>query len=163
MEPYRVYVEDEDLLDMAKHFDLSPDDLEALAAKMPEWNEVEGEIHQGRVFFWSRENPNGKFDRYQVGGRFAGYLHLREPRPPSFFGRLIGRKPSDRANKALKGEIVTDDLLENPPFAILANGSWVEQGWHEDAPSDEQWRAHFEERFKLIPDDALLTVVDIHS
>lgn len=163
VEPYRVFVEGEDLESMAEHFDLSPDDLSALAAKMPEWEEVEAEVYQGRLCYWSRENPNGKFDWYEVGGRFSGYLQLKESRTPSFFGRIFGKKQARRVNKALKGEVVIEAVLEEPPTAILLNGAWVELGWGDDAPSEDQWRQQFSERFKLISDDQQLTVVDIHS
>lgn len=163
VDPYRVYVEGEQLAAMAEHFGLNVDDLEALAAKMPEWARCKGEIHQGKISYWLRDNPNGKFEWYRIGGRFSGYLRLRQPRQPSLFGRLLGRKPVERVNHALKGEVVSEEVTGAPPFALLANGVWVEQGWSSDAPSDEEWRQQFTQRFNLLPDDARLTVVDIHT
>ena len=163
VEPYRVFVEGEDLTAMAEHFGISPDNLPALAEKMPEWDKVEGEVYQNRLCFWSRENPNGKFDWYEVGGRFSGYILLNEPRAPSFFGKLFGRKPTDRVNNALKRDVVVESILEDPPAAILSDDTWIEQRLDESAPSDEQWKQQFAEFFMSIPDDQMLTVVDIHS
>lgn len=161
--PYRVYVEGDQLTAMAEHFGLDVNDLEALNAKMPEWAGCKSEIHQGKLSYWLRDNPNGKFEWYKIGGRFSGYLHLRQPRQPSLLGRLLGRKPVERVNCARKGEIVAEEVLSAPPVALLANGVWVEQGWSKDAPSDDEWRQQFAHRFELLPDDASLTVVDIHT
>ncbi|HEX6098284.1 MAG TPA: hypothetical protein VF432_18300 [Thermoanaerobaculia bacterium] len=163
VEPYRVYVEGDQLTAMAEHFGLRVDDLEALAAKMPEWAGIKGEIHQGKLSYWLRDNPNAKFEWYKIGGAFSGYLHLRQPRQPSAFGRMLGRKAVERVDHALKREIVIEEVLDSPPFALLANGVWVEQGWSQDAPSDDAWRQQFAQRFHLLPDDAPLTVVDIHT
>ena len=163
VKPYRVYVEGDQLNAMAEHFGLSVNDLEVLSAKMPEWAGCKSEIYQGRLCYWLRDNPNGKFEWYKIGGRFSGYLRLRQPRRPSAVGRLLGRKPDERVNRARKGEVVIEDVISNPPFALLANGVWVEQGWSTDAPTDDEWRQQFAHRFNLLPDDALLTVVDIHT
>lgn len=163
VEPYREFVEQDEQRSMAEHFGLRVGDLEALVTRMPEWAEVEAEIHGGQISYWSTENPNGRFDWYKVGGRFSGYLQLKEPREPSWFGRLVGRRASCSVNVARKGEVVVERLLEEPPFAVVIGESWLEQGWGEAALTDEEWRAQVGERFRLIPDDEMLTVIDIHS
>lgn len=63
--PYRVELDHAEISSMAEHFSLPPDDLEALAEKMPEWAHAEGEVRQGRLSFWCRENPGGKFAWYK--------------------------------------------------------------------------------------------------
>jgi hypothetical protein len=123
-----VYVEGDPLQAMADHFGLTVDDLPALKEKMPEWAGCESEIHDGRLCYWLRDNPNGKFEWYRIGGRFSGYLHLRQPRKPSLLGRFFGRKPQERVDRARKGEIVVEDVVRNPPFAFLVNGEWVREG-----------------------------------
>lgn len=162
VEPYRVVVDDDGRASMAEHFDLDADDLESLAAKMPEWDECEGEVHDGRLTYWSTANPEAMFDWYTVGGRFSGYLRLLTPRQQSFLGRLLGRKETDRVDSARKREVFAAPLLEEPPSALVADCIWLEQGWGKDALSKERWREQFAERFEQVPDDAQLTVVDIH-
>lgn len=163
VERYRVEVEGDGLASMAEHFGLADDDLPGLAAKMPEWNEAEGEVHAGRLTFWSRENPQAKFDWYTIGGRFSGYLRLLDPRAPSFLGRLLGKKPTDRVDQARKRELVLDHVLDDPPVGLVANGSWIDRGWSADEAADEQWKQQFAERFRRVDDDELVTVVDLHS
>lgn len=163
VDPYRVFIEKEELTLMAEHFNLLSDDLPALIEKMPEWNDAEGEIYQGRLCYCSSENPNGKFDWYKVGGRFSGYLRLKKPRLPSLLGRFFGKRTTDRVNKALKQDVVIEAIFENPPVALLVNGNWIELGWGDDALSVEQWKQQFAEHFDLIPANQQLTVVDIHS
>lgn len=163
VDPYRVYVEGENLARMAEHFGLATSDSEALVAKMPEWAGCEAEIHQGKICYWLRDNPVAKFDWYEIGGRFSGYLRLREPSPPSLLGRLLGKKPVDRVNRARKDEIIVDEVLANPPFAILAGDAWVEKGWSETSATDDQWQQQFALRFNLVPGHEIITVVDIHS
>ena len=161
--PYRVYVDGKQLEAMAEQFALPPENLEALARRMPEWNGCEATVHQGKLSYFIRDNPDGKFDWYRVGGRFRGYLRLAEPRKPSLVGRLLRKPPVDRVDRARKGEVQVEHVVANPPFAILAGDSWVEQGWSKDAPTDEQWKQQFAARFALLADHELLTVVDIHS
>lgn len=163
VDPYRVYVEGERLEQMAEHFKLSTTDLEALAAKMPEWADCKAEIHAGRLCTWERMNPNSKFDFFKIGGRFDGYLRLRAPRRPSLLGRLVGKKEISQVNRAFKHEIETQAVVENPPFAILVGEAWVEQGWSSEAPNDDQWRQQFAQRFAAVGESEMITVVDVHS
>lgn len=54
-------------------------------------------------------------------------------------------------------------MIADPPFAIVAGGSWVEQGWSEDALPDEAWRQQVEERLRHVGEEETLTAVDMHS
>lgn len=163
VEPYRVYVEGERLEQMAEYFKMPTTDLEALAARMPEWANCKAEIHAGKLCTWIRENPNSKFDFFKIGGRFTGYLRLRTPRQPSLLGRLIGRKATSQVNRAFKSEVETQAVVENPPYAILVGEAWVERGWSSEAPGDDSWRQQLAQRFAAVEESDMITVVDIHS
>lgn len=162
VEPYQVVVGEDELQSMAEHFGVDATDLESLAAKMPEWSEIEAEVIDGRLTYWSRDNPNGKYDWYSVGGRFSNYLRLLEPKRPSLLGRLLGRQPSSVVERARKSELVVDAILDDPPFALVVEGEWLEQGWGAEALSDEDWAKAFASRFAAIGEEQWVTVVDAH-
>jgi hypothetical protein len=160
---YKAFLDASEIKLMAEHFLLPESDLAALAAKMPEWEEEEGGVADGRLFRWSTANPDSKYDWYVVGGRFPGCLRLKQPVQPSGWRRLFGAGPKDRGNQARKADIQQDLLLADPPTALLFEGRWHECPFTSDAAELEKWRTQFAGLFASIPDDALLTVVDMHS
>jgi hypothetical protein len=163
VEPRREYVSDSELSSVAEHFGVPVSDLEELAAKWPEWAEQNAEIHDGRLCYWTTSNPLGKYDWYKVGGNFTGYLHLREPRVPSLLGRLLGKKATVNVSSATKGEVVVEDILSDPPYAVVLNGRWHEQGLGDTAVADVDWQQQVATHLASLTDDDVLTVIDIHS
>jgi hypothetical protein len=161
-QPYKEFVEPDELEQMAKHFGITSIDIDALAAKLPEWHRADGGVEDGRLFYWSTANPHTRFDWYEIGGRFSGYLHLRRAAPPSWWDRLRGRRGTDRVNRALKGDVNTDLVLANPPAALLHEGQWHECPITQDKAQLATWKGQFGALFRSIPDDALLTAVDLH-
>jgi hypothetical protein len=111
----------------------------------------------------NEDNPEAKFDWYEIGGRWKGFLQLRAPRlQKRLFGFLAPRKES-RTNTARKHEIDSDALLADPPAAVLFRGQWHEGPIQLDGPPDVEWASQFRNIYNQIPDDAQLTIVDIHS
>ena len=163
VERYKAYLEPSEVTSMAGHFGLSAQDLPALAAKLREWHGAEGGIEGDRLFVWSTENPRSKYDWYQVGGRFAGFLHLREPLPASWWQRLLGKGPIDRASRALKHQVDAGAVLADPPAALLVDGVWHECPLTTDEGRLSAWKSEFAALFEDVPSDSVLTVVDIHS
>ncbi|HSY19873.1 MAG TPA: hypothetical protein VK815_16135 [Candidatus Acidoferrales bacterium] len=109
------------------------------------------------------ENENGKFDWFEVGGRFGAALPLKQPRQlKRFFGLLPGGTTA-RATTAKKSEVDSQALLADPPAALLFRGQWSESALFAQHEQAEKWRAEFARRFAEIPDDTTLTVVDIHG
>lgn len=161
--PYKVILDAADIKLMAEHFSIPEGDLAALATRMPEWSEEEGGVEEGRLYRWSTSNPQSKFDWYELGGRFEGFLRLKQPRQPTGWRKLIGRKPVERVNQALRSDIQEGPLLADPPTAVLRGGVWSECPFTSDAAELERWRQEFGGLFESIPSDALLTVMDIHS
>jgi hypothetical protein len=160
---YKSFLDADEITLMAEHFSLPASDLAALAARMPEWEHAEAGVEDGRLFRWSTSNPHSKYDWYERGGRFTGYLRLKQPRQPAGWRRLLGGKPNDRVDQARKGDVDEAPLLADPPAALLVAGVWHESAIISDQAELEKWRRQFAELFVPVPADALLTVVDLHS
>jgi hypothetical protein len=160
---YKSFLDARDVQLMADHFSLPESDLATLAGKMQEWEEAEGGVEEGKLFRWSTSNPHGKYDWYEVGGRFSGYLRLKVPVQPVGWRRLLGAKPKDRADQARKADVLEEPLLADPPTALLRDGTWHECPFTSDITELERWRRQFSDLFAAIPHDALLTLMDMHS
>ena len=107
-------------------------------------------------------NPDSKWDWYEVGGRWSGFLVLKEKDEE---GDII------ETNQALFSEIDWDYMLNHryPPFCFVdAGGCWNEKGkmgWWGiafDEKPDTTWEDTFKEYLKTVEDDCLVTVVDFH-
>jgi len=162
-DPYKQYLSEEDVRDMQEHYQVKSGDLECLVPKMQDWNQAEGGLENGRLFFWATENPNGKFDWYRIGGRFAGYLKLREPRPARGLKRLLGHAPTTQADQARKHEIDEEAIKSSPPTAIVLEGEWLECPLSSEPSVIEERKEAFQKAFDRVPAESLLTVVDFHS
>lgn len=158
--PYEEWLTQNEIERMAKAYDIDPNNLHALAGKMPDWVGEEAIVQGDRLGRISRRNKNAKFDDYEIGGRYEGYLRPANANPTGFIARMIGKAAAQGVNQALKGEINHQRIVENPPGALLHAGTWIEAPYA--TFSDEDWRRHFISLFEQIPDNLLLTVVDKH-
>ena len=162
VDPYRDYLDAEDVRLMADEFGLPVEALDRLAEKLPEWREAEGGVDAGRLFVWSTANPRSKWDWYATGGRFGSFLELREPRMPTGWRSWFRRTPDTHTTRARKREVVLESLLAEPPAAILFAGEWREAPISLGRPPPE-WSVEFAEVLASVPDDALLNAMDLHS
>jgi hypothetical protein len=160
---YKEFLSETDVVSMAEHFHVLATDLQTLALKMPEWQRAEGGVESGRLFFWTTDNPQAKFDWYEEGGRFNGYLQLAVPVAPTGWRRLFGARTKDRANRALKRDVKLEPILAAPPAALLWNGQWRECPITTDHEQIETWNQRFREMFAEIAGDSWLSAIDIHS
>ena len=110
----------------------------------------------------STYNPNAKWDWYCVGGRWSGFLVLKERQED---GSII------EVNEAYFNEIDWDYMKEwnRIPFCFVdEDGEWYEKGemgWFAittNEMAEDTWRATFEEYINTVEDDCLVTVVDFH-
>lgn len=130
-------------------------------------------------------NPEGRWDYYRLGGRYAGFLRLH----PGSNGSL-GEKAweytfngpdqedwTDRADQALRGAVDLSRIQaecwdgERPyrTYAVVAEGAWKgrgDMGWfgvsHNESMTDIEWVAWWDRMVEGLPDNMLLTVVDCH-
>ena len=110
----------------------------------------------------SSYNPDSKWDWYSVGGRWDGFLVLKERDEE---GGII------ETNEALVGEVDWEYMLEHkyPPFCYVdEDGEWFEKGemgwWGVafDEKPEDSWKTQFSEYLKEVNSDCLVTVVDFH-
>lgn len=112
----------------------------------------------------SNYNPDSKWDWYCIGGRWDGYLYLKETDSE---GNRIG------VNNAYMNEIDWDYMFEQNrcPFCyVTEEGDWIERGdmgWFGCVSNEKDsdiWETEFKNYIKsLDPEDNLLvTVVDFH-
>lgn len=110
----------------------------------------------------SRYNPDSKWDWYSIGGRWSGFLPLKE---------LDSEGNHLTTNEALVEEIDWEYLLEYkyPPFCFVTeDGEWIEKGemgWFgvsfDEIPEDS-WKTQFSNYIKELDPDCLVTVIDFH-
>ena len=110
----------------------------------------------------STYNPNSKWDWYCVGGRWNGFLVLKERAED---GSII------EVNEAYFNEIDWDYMKEwnRIPFCFVnEDGEWYEKGemgWFAIVTNEMEkntWQATFEEYISTVEDECLVTVVDFH-
>lgn len=110
----------------------------------------------------STYNPNSKWDWYCVGGRWNGFLVLKERKED---GSII------EVNEAYFNEIDWDYMKEwnRIPFCFVdEDGEWYEKGemgWFAittNEVEEDTWQDTFKEYLSTVEDECLVTVVDFH-
>lgn len=137
------------------------------------------EIHEdGSV--WCTYNNDAKWDWYQMGGRYAGRLQLKDisraapifyPESPEYYSRkelnyLKQLKAEGRCDQARVKDV--SNLSEIGCFAVVKDGKWYERGkmglWA--VVTDEKDKDAWGEEVKLLlaslSPDTLLTMYDCH-
>jgi len=155
VEPYRRYLDTSDIQHMAEHYGLAPTDLLGLARKMQDWWGCEGGVDAHGLYAVTRYNPDGKFDWYEIGGRWDRYI-------PGSHRNVISARAllkSRRFRKCL------------PYYLLTPDGRWFETGtgWRigpaktaADRRADRRWLALVRRVLKQYSDHNVVCV-DIHS
>lgn len=162
VDPYRDYLPEDEIALMSEHYGIPRADLPALATKLQDWREQDGGIHEGRLFTWSTQNPQRKFDWYEAGGRFGPLLQLRESRLETWWFGLRRRRVT-HVTRARKRDILPEPLLASPPVAILHQGLWREAPCSIMADPGPEWIEEFAEAFAQVADDEMLHAMDLHA
>jgi hypothetical protein len=149
--PYKVHLDAGEIEAMAKHYGVKPGETSTLVKHMNEWRGCHGGIDGLGLFALARWNPDGKWDWYEIGGRWRGRLR----------GNVV-RAATLLANPKLK------ELL---PFGMLTpDGLWHEretlvgQGWMKwqlQRTSPSRWLQFVCKALKSNP-DCRVVCVDIH-
>lgn len=110
----------------------------------------------------SHYNPDSRWDWYVIGGRWDGFLILKE---------LDEEGEHIKTNEAYINEIDWDLMVKenNIPFCFIdVFGEWHERGemgWFTSVKNEKDidvWKQHFLDYIKELEDDCLVTVVDFH-
>ena len=110
----------------------------------------------------SSYNPDSKWDWYSIGGRWSGFLPLKE---------LDENGEHLTANEAYFNEIDWEYMFKEEylPFCFInEDGEWFEKGemgwWGVtfDEKPEDTWKIIFSDYLKEVDPDCLVTVVDFH-
>lgn len=127
------------------HFSMGQFD-ELYKAKGEDWNFNRWRKDEDGVWReYSTSNPDMRWDWYEIGGRWAGWLQLKEG---------AKRMSPLRANEAYLGDINNLDILK--AGAVMVNGEWV------DIERNYIEFTEVKEYLKGLPDDTVITCVDYH-
>lgn len=155
VEPYRRYVEKEML---SRYKERLPDyrdlDIENHEQTAKFLNERDGsedyQFDEKGVYRMSTHNPQSKWDWYDVGGRWSGFLPLKD---------------GGEANVATIKEINLSALVI--PTAVIGEGVFDqvgEIGWfgYVDHSNKEEWEQRIRNVIMGLPPETKVTVVDCH-
>lgn len=164
--PYKLHLPSSGARAIAQHYGLPETDLQAVAAQLPDWMGYAGGVDELGVFALVDRNPDAKWDWYEIGGRWNGYItgHRR-------------RRERSATGLARHNCIAAAELLAAPDFAdrlphalVTPTGDWVERstfvatssGWYWREESDEAWRQRVRRILAAFPDHRVVAV-DAHS
>ena len=140
--PYKVHLSSSCIRAMAEHYKVPETDLKQLAGKMQDWMRCPGGVDELGLFATWTSNPDGKWDWYEIGGRWDGLVTGRK-RPNSD----VLRNNSIRTSTLLRAR----DFSARIPFSIVTpTGEWVERstfettstGWYTRETPTDVWTAH---------------------
>lgn len=127
------------------------------------------------------EELTGEWDYWRIGGRWAGWLKLRngatgrmEPLSWEWTMDSVNAPnlpdPLKQADQALAGSVAWEAMRDDEghlqtPYAIVKDGIWrARSTWDgEDFVDDKDYDSDWIPFLETLPADALCTVVDIHS
>jgi len=139
------------------------------------WYEDEPERITPEGGIYSTRNPQSKWDWYEVGGRWAGSIKLKDDVETSETPNFSGGWPEEemrkaieekRVDSAVKHEIANLDSLTT--FAVIKDGKWYargEMGWWgavSNPKEGDEWEKQIKQLLSEIPDETLITIVDCH-
>jgi hypothetical protein len=155
VEPYRVHFSHGEVRMMAEHYRIDPADLHALVRKMPDWTRREGGVDRFGLYYSTTSNPDGRWDWYEIGGRWNGYI------------------PRAANNNILAGILAKARHLRDclPCFVLTPKGRWLERERYyvskeskrvkQEKLNDRQWLKRVREVLLEWP-NCRVVCVDIH-
>lgn len=149
--PYKEYLDTGEIAAMALHYGCRRSERQALAKHMESWRGCPGGTDAEGLFAVKTVNPHGKWDWYEVGGRWGH----------RFPGHVIGAK-------ALLQKAHLTELL---PYAFVTpNGLWYEREtfivegwmrWKTVRKRDGAWLREMTSALKAHPESRIVCV-DCH-
>jgi len=155
VEAYRDYLDPSDIERMAAHYGIPATDLPALTHKMKDWRKCEGGVDARGLYALSTYNPDGKWDWYEIGGRWDRYI-------PRSRANVISARALHRSRHLHK---------RLPYYLVTPEGRWLESeaGWRFGTPAtaadrraERRWLAQVRRVLKQYMDRKVVCV-DVHS
>lgn len=114
-----------------------------------------------------KDNPNAKWDWYQLGGRYSGSLVVKNTKDATKGEGSLVMENEPGYDSATKGNIQNINHIDC--FAVLKNGKWYERDkplWFgmstNEAKSLTVWRSEVKGLLKDVPCDELISIYDLH-
>ena len=113
-EPRRIYLDPGDMINMAEHYKV-PCEPSALMPHVGDWHGIPGALDErGDLYYMTTRNENGRWDWWQIGGRWTGWLAGYDPTTD----------PYDRDVFPVR-EIASG---KTPHAVVTPDGEWHEAG-----------------------------------
>lgn len=160
--PHKLHLSESCIRAMAAHYKLPESDLNRLAVNMQDWMRCEGGVDDLGLFAIQTCNPDGKWDWYEIGGRWNGFITGRKQ--PN--GDVI-RNNSIPASRLL----ATRDFAKRLPHGIVTpTGEWIERstfvttlaGWYRRETPDDVWCQRVRRILEAFPKHRVVSV-DVHN
>lgn len=151
VDPWDRYIDETEIEAMAKHYGVSRLDLEKLAGLMEDWNGGIGVVKKDGLYARLTYNPDAKWDWYEIGGRWSGFL-----RNDAILARSLLRSPK------LKDRLPHDYLT--PDGKWHAKAEFISTGWmqgHMVHTPGGRWHKEFRSALSAWPKHRVV-VVDRH-
>ena len=136
VDQFRLYMDHSEITMMAKHYGTCPAKLHELPAHMHDWRGAEGGLDRHGLYWLSNSNPDGRWDWYEIGGRWDCQIHSH--------GNVVP------AHRLLRSK----SLKKCVPYQVLSpDGEWLE---YERFYPGAKWGATIHEK---MPEQEWLRVV----
>ena len=164
--PSKLHLSASTITAMAQHYQLAVTDHEELLEKMPDWmGEPGGKDHLG-LYALCSHNPDGKWDWYEIGGRYNGRIRaIQCPRP-------FQPTPDIETNTLTTSELLrSHDFSERLPHAVVTpHSEWIERssfvstlsGWYVREEPRRRWQQRVRRILRTFADHRVVCV-DAHS
>lgn len=166
---YKSYLTKEEIDRAYKHFGdvKSPSGVQIphlTSAQIEEYFDYKGGSDEKGYFYWTTQNPNRKWDWYQIGGRWQGMLKLKKGAKGRAGSKslLDTHKTGDPLGTDIAYLKDVDNRNKFHTYAILDEKGWHDGNWHE--ADREKWCEKYKERFLSNPTDkTVIAIVDCHN
>jgi hypothetical protein len=163
--PYKLHINRSAAEQMAKHYGLKADDLKSLVPKVRDWVGGSGGIDAIGLFTTRSDNPFGKWDWYEIGGRWDGYLTGKTP-----------PRDADESGPIEDNSMQAATLFKNrklparlPAAVVTPTGEWVEEesfvtryyGWFVVQRTKRDWLSVVRRILAAFPTHTVVCV-DVH-
>jgi len=160
--PYKLHLSDGCIRSMADHYKIPESNVNRLAGKMQDWLRCEGGVDELGLFAIRACNPDGKWDWYEIGGRWDGFITGRKQ--PN--GDVI-RNNSILASRLLAAR---DFAKRIPHGMVTPTGEWVERstfvttltGWYTRETPADTWCDRVRRILEAFPTYRVVGV-DVHN
>ncbi len=110
---------------------------------------------------WQTYNENGKWNWYQLGGRFRGCLKLKNGATP-IKEQVNSEAKENTCSQAYKKDIANWLDKDFCFFAVLKGYKYTDREDLGLIDDDEGWKKEFDKLLANVPDDEVISIFDCH-